>query len=209
MLPDELSEYARNFVLMLGADELFLGRDARATGPIASRVVTSAVLGAGADLVDYGIISTPAIFRESRRRERPAIIVTASHNEPEWNGLKFVVNGRGINQAELDQILRKGARKEVTPSPGRLTGSEGFSYNSELVQMAGEGSAQGVKVVAGPQRRCSDRARPGDPPPARVRGLDNRGHQGHLRPDDRPHQRPPGHAVQDGGEGSRRRRLCI
>jgi phosphomannomutase len=147
LLPEELAEYSRNFVRMLGADELFLARDTRATGPIASRVVTSAVLGTGADLVDYGIISTPAIFRESRRNERPAIIVTASHNEPEWNGLKFVVNGRGINQAELDQILRKGAKKEGAPSPGRLMRSEGFSYNKELVEMAGEGSAQGVKVV--------------------------------------------------------------
>ena len=59
-------------------------------------------------MVDYGVISTPAIFRESRRKERPAVMVTASHNEPEWNGLKFVVNGRGINQAEFDEVLREG-----------------------------------------------------------------------------------------------------
>ena len=98
-------------------------------------------------MVDYGVISTPAIFRESRRKERPAIIVTASHNEPEWNGLKFVVNGRGINQAEFDEVLRKGAKGYAAASPGRAVRPEGFSYNRELVEMAGEGSAQGVKVV--------------------------------------------------------------
>jgi len=145
--PEDFAEYTRRFVRLLGADELLLGRDTRATGPIASRVVTSAVLGTGADLVDYGVISTPAIFRESRRKERPAIIVTASHNEPEWNGLKFVINGRGINQAEFDEVMRKGAKNEGLASPGRLMRSEGFSYNRELVEMAGEGSAQGVKVV--------------------------------------------------------------
>jgi phosphomannomutase len=147
LLPDDMAEYARRFVRILGAGELLLGRDTRPTGPIASRVVTSAVLGTGADLVDYGVISTPAIFRESRRRETPAIIVTASHNEPEWNGLKFVVNGRGINQTEFDEILRKGPKDAGAPSPGTLSGSEGFSYNDELVRVAGEGSAQGVKVV--------------------------------------------------------------
>ena len=103
----------------------------------------------GADVVDYGVISTPAIFRESRKRERSAIIVTASHNEPDWNGMKFVVNGRGINQEEFDSVMRKASKKEsaALASPGRLTGAEGFSYNQELVEMAGEGSAQGVKVV--------------------------------------------------------------
>jgi phosphomannomutase len=43
--------------------------------------------------------------------------------------------------------MRKGAKREGSPSPGTLTQSEGFSYNKELVEMAGEGSAQGVKVV--------------------------------------------------------------
>ena len=149
LLPEAVAEYTRNFVRLVGGGELLLGRDTRATGQIVSRVVASAVLGSGADLVDYGIISTPAIFRESRRMEKPAIIVTASHNEPEWNGLKFVVDGRGINQAELDEILRKGPKKESAGvvAPGRLVGSEGFSYNKELVEMSGEGSAQGVKVV--------------------------------------------------------------
>jgi phosphomannomutase len=145
--PEDLAEYTRNFVRMLGARELLLGRDTRASGPIVSRVVTSAILGTGADVVDYGVISTPAIFRESRMKERPAVIVTASHNEPEWNGLKFVVDGRGINQAELEEILGKATKKDYPVPPGRLTSSEGFSYNKELVEMSGEGSAQGVKVV--------------------------------------------------------------
>ena len=147
LLPEDMAEYTRRFVRLLGQGELLVGRDTRATGPIASRAVTSAILWTGADVVDYGVISTPAIFRESRRKERPAVIVTASHNEPEWNGLKFVVNGRGINQAEFDKILRKGTKAEGHPAPGRLTRPEGFSYNRELVEMAGEGSAQGVKVV--------------------------------------------------------------
>ena len=147
LLPEDVSAYARRFVRLLGAGELLLGRDTRATGPIISRVVTSAILGAGADVVDYGVISTPAIFRESRRKEMPAIIVTASHNEPEWNGLKFVVNGRGIDQTEFDEIMRKGAKRDGAPAPGMMMRSEGFSYNREIIEMAGEGSGQGVNVV--------------------------------------------------------------
>ncbi len=149
LFPEEMAEYTRNFVRLVGGGELLLGRDTRTTGPIASRVVATAILGTGADVIDYGIISTPAIFRESRKRERSAIIVTASHNEPEWNGLKFVVDGRGINQEEFDQVLRKAPKKEAggVTSPGRMAASEGFSYNQELVDMAGEGSGSGGNAV--------------------------------------------------------------
>ncbi|MDA4117124.1 MAG: phosphomannomutase [Thaumarchaeota archaeon] len=146
LLPDELVENARNFARMLGTDEVLLGRDTRTSSPILSRIVTSALLGVGADVIDYGVISTPAIFRESRRNALPAMIVTASHNEPDWNGLKFVVNGRGINQKELDHVLRKGAKMAV-PAPGTSRPAEGFTYNNEVVQIVGEGSAQGVKVL--------------------------------------------------------------
>ncbi len=147
LLPSDMAEYARRFVRVVGANEVLIGRDTRATGPVASRAVTSAVLEAGADVVDYGVLSTPAIFRESRRRGRPALIVTSSHNEPEWNGLKFVIDGRGINQDEFDQVLQK-AKKETKPTaPGQAIPAEGFSYNSELIEMAGPGSAAGVRVV--------------------------------------------------------------
>ncbi len=146
LLAEDLVENAGSFARMLESKEVLLGRDTRTSGPVLSRVVTSALLGAGADVIDYGVISTPALFRESRRNERPAIIVTASHNEPDWNGLKFVVNGRGIKQDELDLVMRKGAR-ESPPVPGSSRAAEGFSYNRELVQIVGEGSAQGVKVI--------------------------------------------------------------
>ncbi|HUH99868.1 MAG TPA: hypothetical protein VLY65_02390 [Nitrososphaerales archaeon] len=148
LLPEEMAEYSTRFVRLLGAKELLIGRDTRTTGPIASRAVISALLESGADVVDYGVISTPAIFRESRRKNLPALIVTSSHNEPEWNGLKFVINGRGINQVEFDEILGRGPKAQgPPPPPGTLKQAEDSSYNGELVELAGEGSAQGVKVV--------------------------------------------------------------
>lgn len=147
LLPEDVAEYCRRFVLLRGAKDFLLGRDTRATGQIVSRVAKSAILAAGANVLDYGVISTPAIFRESRRHERSAVIVTASHNEPAWNGLKFVVDGRGINQEELEKILRSGRTSGGHPAPGSDRVPDGFSYNSELVEMTGEKCGEGVKVV--------------------------------------------------------------
>jgi phosphomannomutase len=145
--PADASTYAGNFARMVEASEFLLGTDTRPTGEAIKRAVKSAVLNAGANFVDYGVISTPALFRESRRLQKPGAIITASHNEPEWNGLKFLINGRGINQAELDAVLAQGRKGMKKEEPGKPRHAPIPAYNGELIQRGGEGSCQGVKVV--------------------------------------------------------------
>jgi len=62
---------------------------------------SAALLQCGIDVYNLGMVPTPVIFRESRKYSG-GIIVTSSHNTLEWNGLKFIVNGRGINEEELN-----------------------------------------------------------------------------------------------------------
>ena len=62
---------------------------------------SAALLQCGIDVCNLGMAPTPVIFRESRKYSA-GIIVTSSHNPLEWNGLKFIVNGRGINEEELN-----------------------------------------------------------------------------------------------------------
>jgi phosphomannomutase len=62
----------------------------------------------GIDVFDLGVAPTPFVFRESIKYGN-AIIVTASHNPLEWNGLKFVINGRGMFEEELDSIQQQDA----------------------------------------------------------------------------------------------------
>ena len=62
---------------------------------------SAALLQCGIDVYNLGMAPTPVIFRESRKYSA-GIIVTSSHNPLEWNGLKFILNGRGINEEELN-----------------------------------------------------------------------------------------------------------
>jgi phosphomannomutase len=150
LMPADVAAYARGFSLVATSREVLVGRDTRSTGDLISRLVRGALLEAGKSVVDYGVISTPALFRESRTRESAAVMVTASHNEPEWNGLKFVLNGRGVDQGEFDRILKPPRDAPRGPGAGGATARAGPtpSYVEELVRMAGEGSCQGVKVAA-------------------------------------------------------------
>jgi Phosphomannomutase len=65
-----------------------IARDTRPSSDIIHRVVSAAIMEQGIDVIDLGIAPTPFAFRESIKYSS-AIIVTASHNPLEWNGLKF------------------------------------------------------------------------------------------------------------------------
>ena len=83
-----------------------IARDTRPSSDIIHRIVSAAIMEQGIDVIDLGIAPTPFAFRESTRYGN-AIIVTASHNPLEWNGLKFVINGRGIFEDELESIQQQ------------------------------------------------------------------------------------------------------
>ncbi|HYB45246.1 MAG TPA: hypothetical protein VEC92_01865 [Nitrososphaerales archaeon] len=145
-----LADYARfasNFVGGLGAKEVLIARDTRSTGPALARAVTSAVVALGADVIDYGMVSTPALFRESLVRRRPAIMITASHNEPEFNGLKFVVDGAGASAEVVEASLKERRTAHGAFGGGVLRKRPRASYNDDLVKKFGEKSCEGVRVA--------------------------------------------------------------
>ena len=67
-----------------------IGGDTRTTTPMLKHAITAGLLSSGCDVVDLGILPTPAIQYAVRNYYDGGIIVTASHNPPEYNGLKFV-----------------------------------------------------------------------------------------------------------------------
>src|SRR5688500_6738212 len=83
-----------------------IARDTRPSSDIIHRTASAAIMEQGIDVIDLGIAPTPFAFREPTRYGN-AMIVTASHNPLEWNGLKFVINGRGIFEDELESIQQQ------------------------------------------------------------------------------------------------------
>jgi phosphomannomutase len=80
-----------------------VARDTRPSSNVILQTVSAAIMEQGINVFNLGAAPTPFVFHESIKYGN-AIIVTASHNPMEWNGLKFVINGRGIFEEELDSI---------------------------------------------------------------------------------------------------------
>ncbi len=144
---DDIARFVGNFAGASGADEILIARDTRRTGPVISRTVVAALMSKGVDVYDLGVVSTPALFRTSRVLERPAIMVTASHNEPEFNGLKFIVGGRGIAQEMFEEVV--GAKRDGPPraASGVLRPAPPPSYVDDLAKMFGDKRCKGARVA--------------------------------------------------------------
>ena len=70
---------------------IVLARDMRLTSPMIHSAAASGIMSAGKDVLDIGLASSPiAEFTLARQKAAGLVIVTASHNAPEWNALKFV-----------------------------------------------------------------------------------------------------------------------
>jgi phosphomannomutase/phosphoglucomutase len=70
---------------------IVLARDMRITSPMIHSAAASGIMAAGKDVLDIGLASSPvAEFTLAQQKADGLVIVTASHNAPEWNALKFV-----------------------------------------------------------------------------------------------------------------------
>ncbi|MFB6299413.1 MAG: phosphoglucosamine mutase [Halobacteriales archaeon] len=72
------------------ADRVALGRDTRVTGPMLGDAAASGLQSVGADVERLGIVPTPGLQAYCEAEAIPGIMITASHNPAEYNGIKLV-----------------------------------------------------------------------------------------------------------------------
>ena len=84
-----------------------LGRDPRASGVMLREGVLAGLMACGRDVVDLGLVPTPVIQHEIRRTDAAGgISIGASHNDAEWNALKFFgPRGTYLSTAEASELL--------------------------------------------------------------------------------------------------------
>jgi len=101
---NDVLRFCNNFSALVKSKNCVIAYDTRPSSSIIVETASAALMQCGINVYNLGMVPTPVIFRESRKYEA-GIIVTSSHNPIEWNGLKFIVNGRGINEQELKTIV--------------------------------------------------------------------------------------------------------
>ena len=100
----DILKFSKNFSVLINSKKCVIATDTRPTGQMVAETVKAGLMQSGVDVYDLGIAPTPVVFRESRKYGA-GIIVTSSHNPIEWNGLKMIIDGKGVNEKQLDTVM--------------------------------------------------------------------------------------------------------
>ena len=98
LVPDQLDEEAARrigvgFAEFAAAPRIAVGSDVRESSPMLRAALSDGITSRGVDVLDIGSITTDALYYVSGAMDLPGVVITASHNPAEWNGMKFCLAG--------------------------------------------------------------------------------------------------------------------
>jgi phosphomannomutase len=94
--PDKVLKFSSTFGNYCKSGKVVLGRDTRKSGKIFHKLALNGLTSAGCEVIDLGICPTPTVGMTIKElKAKGGMMITASHNPAEWNGLKFF-NAKGI-----------------------------------------------------------------------------------------------------------------
>ncbi len=125
--PDEFDERAAEaiggaFAGFARAPTVLVGRDMRVSSEPMAQAFVDGVNAAGVDAIDLGLVSTDLVYFASGKLRLPGAMFTASHNPPQYNGIKFCLKGAApVGQDTGLEDVR--ARAEAGAEPAAKKGS--------------------------------------------------------------------------------------
>ncbi len=138
LTPELVERVGRAATLWSGGGRVLVGRDTRGSGPELEDAIARGIVDAGATAVLGGVLPTPAV---ALLADGLGIVLSASHNPPEYNGVKiFAAGGRKLADAEeaaIEALLDEpgpgtGRREAVEGLGARYAGLVGSRFGSDL-----------------------------------------------------------------------------
>jgi len=108
-----------------GRDTLVVGRDGRLSGPELAGALSTGIRASGANVVDIGMVTTPiSYFAAHHLNTQCSVMVTGSHNPPDYNGLKMVIAGDTLAGDEIKALRTRIEAGELKRGAGTLRNAD-------------------------------------------------------------------------------------
>ena len=125
LTPEIAIRYAAAFAAGLPAGPIVLSRDGRTSGPMLAASLVGGLTAIGRDVIDAGIAATPTTgILVRHHRAAGGIQISASHNPPQYNGLKlFSAEGRVIPAVAGQRVIERYERQPPDWAPSERVGT--------------------------------------------------------------------------------------
>lgn len=111
-----------------------LGRDCRISSEHYRELLAEGMLAAGLDVIDVGLCPTPVLYFAVRHLQREGgIMITASHNPPEYNGFKICNGFDTISGSEIQKLRDIMESNSYVAGPGRLSSYDIITPYKEFI----------------------------------------------------------------------------
>ena len=104
-----------------GQQGIVVGRDGRVSSPMLGEALIKGLRSTGCDVIDIGLVPTPVLYFATHHLETGSgVMLTGSHNAPEYNGLKIVLAGNTLSGDEIKEIQKRVESGEYKTGQGDL-----------------------------------------------------------------------------------------
>ena len=108
----------------LGETEIVIGRDGRLSGPSLIEALTEGLLSTGINVIDLGMVATPMVYFGANqvldgKKPKSGIMITGSHNPPNYNGFKMVLGGAAIYGDQIQALHKRIEAKQFAAGQGK------------------------------------------------------------------------------------------
>jgi len=148
----DVLQFCNNFSSLIKSKKCVIGKDTRPSGFMIKDTASAALMKNGIDVFNLETVPTPVVFREARKYGA-GLVISSSHNPINWNGMKFIIEGRGINEEELPQIIEE---QEILKSKIGTEQDISSSYIDDAEKIIGniENQPEIVVDIGGGAAKC-------------------------------------------------------
>jgi len=102
-----------------GQTSVVIGRDGRLSGPELSTALAAGLQSVGLDVIDLGVVATPMVYFGTHvLGTQSGVMVTGSHNPPDYNGFKMVLAGEAIHGETIQALYQAIVKNAFTSGAG-------------------------------------------------------------------------------------------
>lgn len=104
-----------------GEKTVIVGRDGRLSGPELASALITGLRESGCDVIDVGMVATPVLYFATKvLGAASGVMITGSHNPPEYNGMKIVLAGETLAGDAITELYKRILMEDFARGTGGL-----------------------------------------------------------------------------------------